>query len=264
MMNKEQVVVITGASDGIGKAAAELFANNGYKVYGLNRRPVESERIAYIRIDITDFVSVKKAVESIFENEGRIDILVNNAGTGISGSIEFSKEDDAVKQMDINFFGMYNCIRAVLPYMRSQHKGRILNISSVAAEIPISYQAFYSASKAAVNALTLALANEVRSHGISVCALMPGNVSTGFTETRKKNCEGQDVYPAMAKSVDTMEKEERNGMSPEFISKKIFRISKKRKVKPLYATGKSYSVLIVLNRLLPKAVANRIVGKLYG
>lgn len=258
------VAVITGASSGIGLAAAMLFNTKGYSVYGLNRRiPSEKHGVSYICTDVTQPDSVRNAIESIWQKEHRIDILINNAGYGISGAVEFTGCDDAVKQFEVNFYGMFICIQAVLPHMREQKHGKIINMSSVAGVIPIPFQAFYSASKAAVNSLTLALANEVRPYGIHVCAIMPGDVRTGFTSAREKTAEGREIYPALTDSVASMEKDEQNGMSPEYIAKVIFRIAAKRKPKPLCVAGVSYKFLVLLNKLLPVRLANRIVGWIY-
>ncbi len=258
------VVVISGASSGIGLAAAKLFNAKGYTVYGLNRRlPSDHQGVSYICADVTQPDSVRNAIESIWQKEHRIDILINNAGFGISGAVEFTGCDDAGKQFEVNFFGMFSCVQAVLPHMREQKHGMIINMSSVAGVIPIPFQAFYSASKAAINSLTLSLANEVRPYGIRVCAIMPGDVRTGFTSAREKTAEGREFYPALTDSVASMEKDEQNGMSPEYVAKIILRIAAKRNPKPLYVAGVSYKFLVLLNKLLPVRLANRIVGRIY-
>ncbi|MDD2392583.1 MAG: SDR family oxidoreductase [Eubacteriales bacterium] len=262
--DEKPVVIITGASAGIGLAAAEKFMSEGYIVYGINRRiPEQAGGINYFSADVACGDSVRAAIDSIWAVEKRIDILINNAGSGISGAVEFAKEEDVAVQMNVNFGGTLNCVKAVLPYMREQRSGIIINISSVAGVIPIPFQAFYSASKAAVNSITLALANELRPFGIRVCALMPGDVRTEFTASREKNTDGSDVYSALTASVSTMEKDERNGMTPGYVAGKIYRIAKKRHPKPLCTVGVSYKVLVVLNKLLPARVVNKIVGAIY-
>ena len=164
MPNK--VAIITGASGGIGLATAALFAEKGYAVYGLSRKPYDSGPITHIPTDVTDASSVRAAVSTVIAGEGRIDVLVCNAGFGISGAIEFTEPSDAKRQFDVNFFGALHCIQAVLPQMRAQHSGCILCVSSVAAVLSIPFQSFYSAAKASINALCAALANEVRPYGI--------------------------------------------------------------------------------------------------
>ena len=151
--------------------------------------------------------------EEILQREDHIDVLINNAGFGISGAVEFTTTEDAQHQLDVNFFGMVRMNRQVLPVMRRQCYGRIVNLSSVAGAIPIPFQTYYSASKAAINSYTMALANEVKPFGIQVCCVQPGDIRTGFTAAREKNPEGDDIYGGrIARSVAGMERDEQNGM----------------------------------------------------
>lgn len=145
--------------------------------------------------------------------------MINNAGMGISGSVENTSERDFDSISDVNFKGTYNCIRFGLPLLR-QSKGRLVNVSSVAGAIAIPYQAFYSATKAAVLSLSDALRNEVRPFGVKVLAVLPGDVKTCFTESRRKNAD-EGVYAAYAEnSVKVMEKDEQQGMSAAYAAKK--------------------------------------------
>ena len=177
-----RVAVITGGSSGIGLHAARALRGRGLNVYELSRRAENAEPgVTHLQADVTDEAQVNAAVAEILRREGRIDILINNAGFGISGAIEFTPAQEARRQFDVNFFGMVNMNHAVLPIMRQQGGGRIVNMSSVAAPIAIPFQAYYSASKAAVRTYSLALASEVRPFGIEVCVIMPGDIATGFT-----------------------------------------------------------------------------------
>ncbi len=263
MRSEKPVAIISGASGGIGLATANLFADKGYAVYGMNRKVCESDKICYLVADITHPQSVKEAIAGIWQKEQRIDVLINNAGVGIAGAIEFTRLEDAKKQMDVNFFGTLNCIQAVLPYMRSQKGGCILNVSSVAGVLSIPFQSFYSVSKASINAMTLALANEVRPCGIRVSALMPGDIKTGFTTAREKCMEGLAEYPAMERSIATMEHDEQNGMAPATIARFLYGIACKKNPKPLYTAGFQYRVFVLLNKLLPVRLVNRLVGMIY-
>lgn len=261
-----KTAIITGASRGIGLETARAFAAVGYKVYALSRSAQNGDKgnICSVCCDVTDESQVKNAFESIFEKEGRIDVLVNNAGFGISGAVEFTDEAQAKKQFDVNFFGCFVCCKNVIEYMRRTGGGRIINISSMAAPLAIPFQAFYSASKAAINSLTLSLANELRPFGITVCALMPGDVKTGFTEAREKESENSGVYgDTIKKSVAAMEKDEQNGMSADEIAKSVLRLAEKRSVKPLSTVGFKYKLFAVLAKMLPQSAVNRIVGMLY-
>lgn len=261
-----KTIIVTGASRGIGLETAKLFSGKGYRVYALSRsgKCEETENIIPLACDVTDEEAVKRVFRRIYEESGRIDILVNNAGFGISGAVEFTDEEQAKKQFEVNFFGCFLCCKCVADYMRKNGGGRIINISSLAAELSIPFQAFYSASKAAVNSLTLALANELRPFHISVCALMPGDVKTGFTDAREKQEEDGGVYAdVIKKSVATMENDERNGMPAEKIAEAVLSLAEKKKVKPLSTKGAKYKFFAVLAKLLPASAVNRVVGMLY-
>ena len=265
MRNCRRVTVITGATSGIGLATAERFAAEGDTVYCLARREAKlPEGVRFISADVTDETRVNEAVREIAAEAGRIDVLVNNAGFGISGAVEFTELEDAKRQFDVNFFGMVNMTKAVLPFMRERGEGFILNTSSVAAVTPIPYQTYYSASKAAINNYTMALANEVRSFGIRAAALMPGDVKTGFTQARAKSLKGAEIYTSLEKSVRTMEHDEENGMSPAILAKRAYYISTRKRPKPLYSCGLAYELFCVLAKLLPNRFVNFILGKLYG
>ena len=255
--------MITGGSSGIGLCTAAALREKGCKVYELSRRDSEVPGITHLKCDITDEEQVKAAVAQVMAENGRIDILINNAGFGISGAVEFTETEDARRLFDVNFFGMVRCIQAVLPAMREAHGGCILNLSSVAGVLPIPFQSFYSAVKASVNALTLTLQNELRPYGVRVAAMLPGDVKTGFTAAREKNCKGAEVYPALLRSVSTMEHDEQNGMSPARIADRLYRISRKRNPKGLYSCGIQYQACLLLGKLLPVRLCNWILAKMY-
>lgn len=259
-----KTAIITGASSGIGYECAKMFSKNGFKVYALSRRGGTDADINHIKCDVTDETSVKETFSYIFEKEGRIDVLVNNAGFGISGAVEFTDTESAKKQFDVNFFGTVICSKAVLEFMRKQGGGRIINISSMAAPLAIPFQSFYSASKAAVNSFTLSLANEVKPFGISVCALMPGDVKTEFTQNREKEIAGKEVYgDIIEKSIAQMEKDEQNGMSAEKIAKAVLSLAKSRNVKPLSTTGVQYKLFAFLSKVLPVKIVNGVIALIY-
>ena len=212
----KKVCVITGGTSGIGLCTAQAMLEKGYTVYELSRRAEGAPGMKHIMADVTKEETLAAAVQEILKQEDHIDVLINNAGFGISGAVEFTKTEDAQHQLDVNFFGMVRMNRQVLPVMRRQCHGRIVNLSSVAGAIPIPFQTYYSASKAAINSYTMALANEVKPFGIQVCCVQPGDIRTGFTAAREKNPEGDDVYGGrIARSVAGMERDEQNGMAPE-------------------------------------------------
>lgn len=260
----KRVCVLTGGSGGIGKATARLLVQNGFTVYELSRTGADADGIRHITADVTEPEQVKAAVAQVIAEEGQLDLLVNNAGFGISGAIEFTDPKDAFAQLNVNFFGTLHCTQAVLPQMRAQKSGHIVNISSVAAPIAIPFQAFYSATKAATNSLTLALRNEVKPFGVKACAILPGDVKTGFTAARKKSCAGADVYgEAVDRAVAVMERDEENGMPPEPVAKAVLRAANAKHPKAYYTVGLQYQVFVLLAKILPATWTNALVGMIY-
>ena len=260
----KKIAVLTGGTSGIGMQTALALKSAGYTVYELSRRAQGVEGLNHLVADVTDEAAVKKAVDEIVAREGKIDVLVNNAGFGISGAVEFTKTEDAKRLFDTNFFGMVNMNRAVVPVMREAGQGRIVNISSVAGQIPIPFQTYYSAAKAATNSYTMALANELRPYGITVCAVQPGDIKTGFTKAREKTVDGDDVYGGrIGRSVSRMEHDEQTGMDPAVAGKFIANVAMKKKVSPIYTIGASYSFLAFLTRLMSWKTMNKIIGAIY-
>ena len=261
---KNSVAIVTGGNSGIGLCTAKSLRDKGCKVYDFSRRNIPTENIIHVDCDVTDEEAVRKAVDFVCEKEGRIDILVNCAGFGISGAVEFTELKDAKAQFEVNFFGTVNTNKAVIPVMRRNKGGRIVNISSVAAAAHIPFQTYYSATKAAIESYTCALDNEVRAFGITVTAIQPGDICTEFTQARHKFFDGDDVYEGrISRSVSGMEKDELKGMSPEVAGDYIAKISLKKSVKPIYTIGASYKVLSVLCKVFPCKIRNAIVGMLY-
>lgn len=258
-----QTVVITGGSSGIGRAAAKRFAERGDRVYDLSRHGAGDPGVTHIDADVTKPDTLNSAVETITAETGGVDLLVCCAGMGVSGPVEFIPEGDLRRQFDVNLFGAVNTVKAVLPVMRKARAGRIICVSSVAAVYAIPFQAYYSASKAAINAFADALNNEVKPFGISVCAVMPGDIATGFTAAREKTVAGEDVYPKAASAVAKMEQDERNGMPPDAVAALILKLADKKRVAPLYTVGGSYKALVFLKRLFPVSFASKIVGGMY-
>ncbi|MBQ7631353.1 MAG: SDR family oxidoreductase [Paludibacteraceae bacterium] len=258
-----KTIVISGGSSGIGKATASLFAERGWRVFELSRHGESHDGITHITCDVCSSESAQKAVAEVLKQTDHIDVVISNAGYGISGSVEFTAIADAEHQMDVNFMGAVRFTQAILPQLRQQHSGRLIYTSSVAAVLPVPYQAFYSASKAAINALALAMANEVKDFGISVSVMMPGDVSTGFTDARRKSTAGEEVYRGAQKAITTMEKDERAGMSPQQMAELFYHIATCRSPRPQYVGGFSYRVLCFLERLLPKRLSNWIEYTVY-
>lgn len=275
----KKTLILTGGSSGIGKAAALLFASNGYHVYELSRHGESSENITHIDCDVTKPEDCQNAVAQVLKESDRIDVLMSNAGMGISGAIEFTDINEAKRQIDVNFFGAVNITQAVLPHMRRQgmenakamgkpegtgvNGGRIIFVSSVMAAFSLPFQAFYGASKSALNSFALALKNEMLPFGVSVCILMPGDVKTGFTAARAKSIEGSDIYPRMLKAVSQMEHDEQNGILPETMAKKLLQMAEAKNPCLLSTVGLMYHAFLLLGKVLPATLVYKIVSKMY-
>ena len=262
----ERVVIITGGTSGIGLHAARCLAERGCRVYELSRRDAApAPGVTHIRADVTDEAQIDRAVREVLDREGRIDVVVNNAGFGISGAVEFTETAQAQRQLDVNFFGTVRVCHAVLPVMRRQGFGRIVNMSSVAAPIAIPFQAYYSASKAAILAYSMALQSEVRPFGIEVCAIMPGDVATGFTAARAKTTDGDEEYGGrISRGVAVMERDEQTGIPAETAGAFVAKKALQRRAPVVCTLGGKYRLFVFLARLLPPGVLVRLVGKIYG
>lgn len=261
---EKKIALVTGGSSGIGRCTAAALRDAGCTVYEFSRREHTMEGVRHIGVDVTDEAAVKNAVEMIAQTEGGINIVVNCAGFGISGAVEFTELEAAKRQFDVNFFGIVNVNRAVIPVMRNHGGGRIVNISSVAAVAHIPFQTYYSASKAAIESYTCCLANEVKPFGISVTCVQPGDIATGFTDARCKSAVGDDIYNGrISRSVTGMEKDERKGMRPVVAGQYVTKIALRKHVKPVYTLGIGYKCLSLLCKLLPCRLRNWIVGLLY-
>lgn len=265
MSTESKVAVITGASSGIGLGAARELASKGCRVYDFSRHAgPEVSGVTHVFCDVTKPETIDAALQNVLDQESRIDILISNAGMGISGAIEFTEPNAVRKQMEVNFFGTDNMCRAVVPIMRKQGSGRIVTISSVAAPIAIPFQAYYSASKAAIEDYTLALRNEVAPFGIEVVCILPGDIHTGFTDAREKSPVGDDVYSGrIARSVAGMEHDERTGMDPDKAGAIIAHHALRRHSSPLYTIGNAYKVFVFLTRIVSNRFLYSMVGKLY-
>jgi len=265
----KKVVFITGISSGFGKCTAEYLSQKGYVIYGTSRRAIEgSNHINVLKAEVTDVVSVKAAVETIIQREGRIDVLINNAGMGISGPIEFSSVENIRLQMDTNFMGMVHVIQAVLPAMRKQGNGTIINISSIGGLMGLPYQGFYSASKFAIEGMSEALRMELKPFHINVVVIRPGDFFTSFTSNRKIDTDLNNTNPYQEQSRKTLsiiETDERRGMKPEYLARKLGKIIEMKNPSPNYVIATlEQKFAVVLKRILPVSLFSAILGSHYG
>jgi NAD(P)-dependent dehydrogenase (short-subunit alcohol dehydrogenase family) len=260
------VVLITGASSGFGEACADHLAQLGHQVYGSSRRATFPEGTPehyprMIPMDVCDDASVRAAVDFVLAAEGRLDIVVNNAGFAMAGAVEDTSPEEAKGLFDTNFFGVHRVCRAVLPTLREQRSGLIVNISSIGGLIAIPFQGFYSASKFAIEALTEALRMELMPFGIRVTMLEPGDFKTALTDNRvfASQSSTNPAYQVFCqRAVAVMEHDEQRGAAPLEVAQTLATVIEKRSPRLRYAVGMLAQRLAVwLHRLLP----NRLFEK---
>ena len=225
----QKIALVTGASSGIGKATAELLASNGYYVFAMARRmdrleQLRSDRIEPICLDVTNAKAIKTTVEKIILTQGRIDVLVNNAGFGQLGAIECVSMEAAHQQFEVNVFGYACFIQSVLPQMRKQGTGKIINISSILGRIAIPGFGWYAASKHAIEALSESLRSEVLKFGIDVVVIAPGLIKTEFAAKEFEllnTVEHPSIYNQLLAGLRHLMSGEPKAPGPEIIAKAV-------------------------------------------
>lgn len=262
MMNKHDkgIALVTGASSGIGEATAKRLAGAGYKVYGTSRRDVQATRASFemLALDVTDDASVESAVAELLRREGRINLLVNNAGFGVaSAGAEESSMAQAKAIFDTNFYGIVRMTRAVVPHMREQRSGRILNISSVLGFLPAPYMALYAATKHAVEGYSESLDHELRTRGIRVATIQPAYTRTGFDanllEPDMKLDEYQTIRTALGKRVKALVD---GGDEPAVVAEVVLKAALAARPKLKYTAGNLARTLRYLRRFAPAGLVD--------
>lgn len=215
-------------------------------------------------MDVDDDASVAAGVRQVIEAAGRIDVLVNNAGIGVAGSVEDTSIEEAKRQLETNFFGVVRATQAVLPHMREQGHGKIVNVSSIGGLVSLPFQAFYSASKFAIEAFTEALRLELRPFGIQVCCIEPGDFRTAMTDKRifTRNADSEAYGEQMRTTIDAYAHDERNGADPELVARLIERIVAERNPKVRYLVGKrDQKAAALLKRVIPSTLFERFLAR---
>lgn len=266
----ELVVLVTGASSGIGKACAEACARAGMKVYGTSRKAgalpesAPAGAITMIAMDVTSEASVGGAIAQLLEREGRLDVVVNNAGFGIAGAIEDTSIEEAVRQFETNFFGVMRVCHAALPAMRQAGRGRIINIGSLGGAMGLPFQGLYSASKYALEGLTECLRHEVARHGIAVTVIQAGDVATGFTDNRvrtQRSAAASSAYgEPFTRALAAQEREEKRGIAPALVGALIVKLIRARALRVRYPIGKLSRLSLVAKSLLPSRWFEKALG----
>ncbi len=262
---KNGIALVTGASSGIGEATANRLAKAGYKVYGTSRRGAQAGQRTFemLPLAVTSEESVEAAVKEVLRLDGRIDLLVNNAGFGVApAAAEESSLDQARAIFDTNFFGIIRMTRAVLPHMRRQGGGRIINIGSVLGFLPMPYMALYSATKHAVSGYSESLDHELRTMGIRVSVIEPAYIKTPFDANFMAPDAPLDEYGEVRSAVDKRVKEMVEGADgPEIVAETVLQAALAARPKLRYAAGGLASRLRLLRRFAPAGVVDAGIRK---
>ena len=261
------VAVVTGASSGIGLATAKALQIAGFRVFGTSRRAVaeRSDGITMLACDVTDDESVAKLVERVLAEAGRINLLVNNAGMGLLGAAEESSTAQAQALFDVNVFGVLRMTKAVLPAMRQQRKGRIINVSSVLGLIPAPYSAVYASTKHAIEGYSESLDHELRTFGIRVVLVEPAYTRTAFEENQARPDQMLDVYDATRASMNVINRKAiETGDAPEVVARTIVEAATTSVPKRRYAAGKMARQISLLRRFVPESVFDKSLRKQNG
>ncbi len=265
-MNK--VVLITGASSGIGKTTAEYLSQKGFKVYGTSRS-IRKEKFSFeiLQLDVNKQDTITSAIAFIIKKEGRLDVLINNAGMGITGPIEETPTEEMRHVFNTNLFGAIDVMKAVLPQMRKQKAGLIINITSIAGYMGLPFRGIYSASKGAFEIVTEALRMEVKEFGINVTNVAPGDFATNIAAGRYhtpvfEDSAYKEVYQ---KNLETMDAHVDSGSDPMQMAEKIFKIIQNPNPKIHFKVGSFMQKFsIVLKRILPDKMYERLLMNHYG
>ncbi|MEP6746869.1 MAG: SDR family oxidoreductase [Bacteroidota bacterium] len=266
----KKVILVTGASSGLGLATANALAAQGHTVYGTSRDNNRLKGVSFnpLQMDVTEDVSVNDGIGKVIKAEGKIDVLVNNAGNGITGPLYAMPVDAAKKQFEVNFFGVVRVSSAVLPGMIENKQGLVINIGSLAGLFGLPYQGLYSASKFAIEGYSQSLRMELQNTGVRVTVINPGDFKTDFTGSREKlpfplaNAQLKKEFEA---AVASMEKDENIGADPGKLAAQICKIVGKSKPAHRYLVGAfGQTIVPTLKSILPGAVFVKLMNDHYG
>ena len=264
-LEERSVVLVTGASRGIGQSTATLLAEHGYTVLGTARRPSrESARgFELLQLDVTSQESVNSCISAVLERAGRIDVLVNNAGVGLIGAEEEASIEEARALFDANLFGVARMVNAVLPAMRARHSGLIINFGSLGATLPVPFHGYLSASKAAVTTYSDALRVELKYLGVDVSVVEPGSTATHLGErfAQLRVSRSIDDYTDQERrATAVMEQGQRAGTDPRTVAKTVLRIIRSNAPAPYYPVGRE-KWLLRLTRILPPLAVESLISR---
>lgn len=263
-----KIIFITGASSGIGKAIAEFLHNKNYIVYGTSRTPEQypHSKVNLLTLDVTKPNSIQKAINQVIEKENRIDVLINNAGTGITGALEEIPSNEIKRNFETNLFGPIEVIKAVLPQMRIQKSGLIINITSIAGYMGLPYRSVYSASKGALELITEALRMEVKEFGIQITNIAPGDFATNIAQGRYHAplIKESDYEKSYSKTLKLMNTHVNSGSDPIQMAEVVAKIINTKQPKIHYKVGAPLQKFsIILKRILPDKIYEKMLMNHY-
>lgn len=263
-----KVVLITGGSSGIGKSIGEFLHHKGFTVFGTSRNPNKYKNSLFplLALDVKEVATITAAVKTVIDAKGKLDVLINNAGAGITGPIEEIPEEQIKANFDTNFFGPINVIKAVLPQMRTQKSGLIINITSIAGYMGLPYRGIYSASKGALEILTEAFRMELKPFNIEMTNVAPGDFATNIADGRyHAPLKGDSPYHvSYGKSLELMNAHVDEGSDPEMMAKAVYKIINTDKPKIHYKVGEFLQKFsVVLKRILPDKVYEKMLMNHY-
>lgn len=270
-MKNGKIALVTGASSGIGKAAAKAMAQGGYIVYGTSRSAKFEETdlggvsCTMLPMTLEDEGSIKKAVDYIIEKQGRIDVVVNAAGSGIAGAVEDTTAQEAERQFDVCLFGVIRVLNHVLPHMREAKSGTVINIGSMASCFPIPFQGMYSAVKSALFMMTAVLRMEVKPFGIKACVIEPGDTKTGFTAMRvfTEKTKGTVYRKPLERALYEMIRSELSSPGPEECAKLVLKAADMKNPPVRVSVGLQYKIIYALARITSWKFKIRILNMMY-
>ncbi|MEO8933049.1 MAG: SDR family oxidoreductase [Xanthomarina sp.] len=263
-----KVVLITGGSSGIGKSVGEFLTQKGFIVYGTSRNPERytDSQFNLVKLDVSDHDSIEKAIKKVIAESGRLDVLINNAGAGITGPIEEIPDAEIQRNFETNFFGPIRVIKAVLPHMRIQNTGLIINVTSIAGYMGLPYRGVYSASKGALELLTEAFRMEIKDFNVHMTNVAPGDFATNIAAGRYhapvlKNSPYQKPY---GDTLNVMNSHVSDGKDPQVMAAAIYKIINTPNPKIHYKVGEFLQTFsIVLKRILPDKVYEKMLMNHY-